>query len=93
MKNEHDLLEYLKNSHLKEHHFKCFQSKSMSIKLNAEFDIPKSRIVKWVQILKEEGLIKRVSQSGNCQTICSSCYEHGCEEGNKPPINFWKVIE
>lgn len=70
-----------------------FQTKGISSTLHYLFNIPKSKTTKYVQELTQKGLIKRVSQSVNCQTTCASCYEDGCDAEPRPPVNFWKVVK
>jgi len=88
MNNEKEFLEYLKKEKIK-----TFQTKSMSEHLKEEMNIPKIRVKIWVSILKTNGLIVRKSESGYCKTTCASCYEYGCDAGEKAPINFWELVE
>lgn len=85
--NEIEFLEFLKKKNLLE-----FQTKALSEFLKREYDVPKIQTKKMVSILKEKGIIKRVSISGDCKTTCASCYEYGCDAGQRAPINYWKVI-
>ncbi len=88
MNSEKDFLAFLKSEG-----FKTFQTKSMSEHLKATMNIPKIKVKIWTSILKTNGLIIRKSQSGNCTTTCASCYEYGCDAGQKPPVSFWQLVE
>lgn len=77
--------------YLKECNVGNFQSKSMSEILKDEIGVPKSSILKHISKLKELGVIERKHESGNCSSLCSSCYEYGCDAGPQPPINYWQI--
>lgn len=90
-----DILTFLKSEYYKdsnEFHSERFHTKGLSVVLYYRFNIPKSKSIKWIQELNQKGLIKRVSERGNCKTVCASCEEEGCDV-TKPPINFWQVVE
>lgn len=63
------------------------------MKLKKELNVPKYKTIIWISILKTNKIIARKSVSGNCQTTCASCYENGCDAGNRPPLNFWERIK
>jgi len=86
--NEKEFLEYLKKESIG-----TFQTKSMSEHLKETFNIPKYQTRTWISILKTNGIIKRASESGYCKTTCASCYEYGCDAGQRPPVNYWKIIK
>ena len=86
METFEEFLKYLKKNKITE-----FTFKSLSEFLSKEFLIPKSRVISFCKKMKDVNMIEKVSISGNCQSTCASCYEYGCEEPGRPPINFWKV--
>lgn len=86
--NENEFLSYLNKIGINE-----FQSKGLSEYLKRDLNIPKSKTKQFISILKHKDMINRVSESGYCKTTCASCYEYGCDAGQRPPINYWKVRE
>lgn len=77
--------------YLKECNISSFQSKSMSEILKLKTGTPKSSIMQHINKLKELSVIERKSESGNCSSVCASCYEYGCDAGPQAPINYWEI--
>ena len=81
------LLDFLKTKNCTE-----FTSKNMCLWIKEDFGNPKTHTTKLIQELKEKGVLERRSRSTNCTTICSSCYEYGCDADPTPPYNYWKIL-
>lgn len=81
-----ELLKYLKDNG-----YTKFQSKGMQEHLKIKLNTPKLNTKINIQQLLHNGLIERKSKSGYCDSICASCYEHGCDNGAQAPINYYQL--
>lgn len=84
--NSKELLKYLKDNG-----YTKFQSKGMQDNLKLKLNIPKFQTMINVKQLLSDGLIERKSKSGYCDSVCASCYEHGCDNGVQAPINYYQI--
>jgi len=78
--------------HLKSSGIKVYKSQQQTlITLMDFFKKDKKTVLDCLNELKKTGVIKRKFASGKCETICSSCYQYGCDKGSTPPISYWEV--
>lgn len=80
-------------NYLRSNNISVFSFKRLSIMLSEDENllISKSKVIFYCKMLKEFDMIEKVSESGNCKTTCASCYEYGCDAGQQPPINYWRL--
>lgn len=88
MKTLTDFIKYLDDENIQ-----SFTTKSIYERLYKSVNITKFKLERFIRVMKQAGLIQRVSEAYNCITICSGCYESGCIEPNRAPFNYWKRIK
>lgn len=73
--------------------FDKFNAKQLRLDLPSFHKYALKTLRSYLKRMHNEGILERGSVSTNCKTLCSSCYEYGCDAKQSPPINFWKVSE